>query len=96
MIPGGTDMYITGSGGVKHILDTGLTPSIWGLSIIKPIPKKSMIDPHLPLEYRGFSLLSSTYTFYTSILNSRLTDTAERNNIFHYEQNNFLEKSFMC
>ncbi len=73
----------------NKILDTGLSPSIWGLSIIKPIPKDSMIDPRLPLQYRGISLLSTIYKFYTSILNSRLTDTAERNNILHDEQNGF-------
>ncbi len=72
----------------NKILDTGLTPSIWGLYIIKPIPKNSMIDPRL-LQYRGISLLSTIYQFYISILNSRLTDTAERNNIFNDEQNIF-------
>ncbi len=36
-----------------------------------------MIDPRLPLQYRGIGLLSIIYKYYTSILNSRLTDTAE-------------------
>ncbi len=49
-----------------------------------------MIDLRLPLQYRGISLLSTIYQFYTSILNnSRLTDTVERNNIFHDQQNVF-------
>ncbi len=55
----------------------------------------SMIDPHLPLQYRGISLLSTINKFYTYILNSRLTDTAERNKIFHDEQNGF-QKNHSC
>ncbi len=79
----------------NKIFDRGITPSICGLSIIKPIPKNSMIDPRLLLHYRGICLLSTIYKFYTSFLNSRLTYTAERNNIFHNEQNGF-RKNHSC
>ncbi len=54
-----------------------------------------MIDPRLPLQYRGIRLLTTIYKFYTSILNSRLTDPAEKNNIFHDEQNGF-QKNRTC
>ena len=76
----------------NKILDTSITPSIWNLAIIKPIPKNSMIDPRLPLQYRGISLLSTVYKFYTSVLNTRLTNTAENENLFCDEQNGFRKK----
>ncbi len=52
--------------------DNGISPSTWSKSIISPIPKSSMTDPYLPLQYRGISLLSCVYKLYASVLNSRL------------------------
>ena len=58
------------------------------LVIIKPIPKGSSIDPKLPMQYRGISLLSTVYKLYTAVLNDRLLKFSERN-IYCDEQNGF-------
>ena len=63
---------------------TNMVPSTWRKALIKPIPKSSLLDPHIPLNYRGISLLSTVYKLYTSILNNRLLTYAE-NNIYHDE-----------
>jgi hypothetical protein len=76
----------------NKIYETGITPSVWNLAIIKPIPKSGMLDAHLPLQYRGISLLSTVYKLYSSILNNRIISTAEENNIFVDEQNGFRPK----
>ena len=68
---------------------SGLTPSIWNLAIIKPIPKNSLADPRLPLEYRGISLLSTIYKLFTSVLNNRIVNLAEEHDIYVNEQNGF-------
>jgi hypothetical protein len=52
--------------------DSGKLPSEWLKSNILPIPKSSAVDPRIPLNYRGISLLSSIYKIYSSILNVRL------------------------
>ncbi len=52
--------------------DNGISPSLWSKSIISPIPKSSISDPYLPLQYRGISLLSCVYKLYASVLNNRL------------------------
>ncbi len=66
-----------------------LTPTVWNLAIIKPIPKNSSADPRLPLEYRGISLLSTVYKLFTSVLNNRIVRLAERHHIYADEQNGF-------
>ena len=71
------------------IFNTGVTPTIWKTAILKPLPKSSLVDPRLPLQYRGISLLSTVYKIYSSILNKRITKYAEENNIFADEQNGF-------
>ena len=73
----------------SKIFETGVTPSIWKISIIKPIPKNSPIDPRLPLQYRGISLLSTVYKIFSSILNVRITKCAEEQGLFADEQNGF-------
>ena len=35
-----------------------MVPEVWKKSIIIPVPKSSQKDPHMPLNYRGISLLS--------------------------------------
>ena len=67
----------------------GFTPSMWKLAVIKPIPKNSLSDPRLPLQYRGISLLSTIYKMYSTILNWRLIKVAENNKLFCEEQNGF-------
>ena len=75
----------------NKIFQCNLVPSIWKKAIIKPIPKNALIDPHIPMNYRGISLLSTVYKLYTSILNSRLLKYAE-DHIYHDEQNGFRPK----
>ena len=86
--------------GLRHLLldfmnmcfTRNLIPSIWRDSIISPIPKSSTKDPCVPLNYRGISLLSCLYKMYTSLLNSRLTDYIESNDLLVDEQNGFRSK----
>ncbi len=67
-------------------------PSLWMKAIIKPLPKSSMSDPRLPLQYRGISLLSTVGKLYSSVLNHRLSAHAEVNDLFVEEQNGFRRK----
>ena len=64
-------------------------PSQWKLAVIKPIPKNSLTDARLPLQYRGISLLFSIYKMFSTILNSRLTKIAENEKLYCEEQNGF-------
>jgi hypothetical protein len=73
----------------NKMLQNCITPTLWRVAVIKPIPKSSLSDPRLPLQYRGISLLSTTYKMYSSILNWRLTKLAEENNLYCEEQNGF-------
>ena len=67
----------------------GMTPTIWLKTIIVPIPKSATKDPHVPLNYRGISLLSCVLKAYSGILNKRVTDYCELMEIFSDEQNGF-------
>ena len=73
----------------RRIYDLGFIPSIWRISILNPIPKNSMIDPRLPLQYRGISLLSTVYKLFSSIINEKITKTAENNDLYADEPNGF-------
>ena len=66
-----------------------MTPTIWLKTIIVPIPKSATKDPHVPLNYRGISLLSCVLKAYSGILNKRVTDYCELMEIFSDEQNGF-------
>ena len=66
-----------------------LTPSVWNLSIIKPLPKNASADLRIPLEYRGISLLSTVYTLFTSVLNNRIVNVSETHGLYADEQNGF-------
>ena len=46
-------------------------------------------DPRFPLNYRGTRLLSTVYKMFSSILNNRLCEFMEVNNILVDEQNGF-------
>ena len=59
----------------------GKVPSMWGTAIIKPIPKSALSDPRVPLNYRGISLLSNVSKLYSGILNNRLSDYLDSENI---------------
>ena len=56
------------------IFVTGIIPTLWTFAIIKPIPKNSQLDPRLPSNYRGISLLSTVYKCFASVINERLVD----------------------
>jgi hypothetical protein len=73
----------------NKMYNSNLVPSVWKMSLVKPIPKNSMTDPHIPLQYRGISLLSTVYKLFTSVLNSRIQSVAERHNLLADEQNGF-------
>ena len=66
-----------------------VAPTIWSKTIINPIPKSSTLDPRDPLSYRGISLASAVYKVYCRIINTRLNDWVERNNVIVDEQNGF-------
>ena len=57
--------------------ESGFVPSVWSKSIINPISKSSQSDPRDPLSYRGITLASSMYKFYSAALNNRLSKWAE-------------------
>ena len=58
----------------------------------KPIPKSSSADPRDPLSYRGIALASAIYKIYCSVINERLFNWAESNNLIADEQNGFRKK----
>ncbi len=69
--------------------DSGKVPLLWTQCVINPIPKNRTNDPRVPLNYRGISLLSCIYKVYSSILNERLVNHLDNNQILHDEQNGF-------
>ena len=66
-----------------------MIPSMWQKAIIVPIPKSSLKDPHVPLNYRGISLLSCIYKIYTNLINNRLVKYCENSCSIVDEQNGF-------
>ena len=73
----------------NKIYDYNLVPKIWNISIVKPIPKSSLTDPYVPLQYRGISLLSTVYKLFSSLINSRIQNLAEQNRLIDDAQNGF-------
>ena len=73
----------------KAIFESSVVPSIWLCAIIKPIPKGCDKDPHVPMNYRGISLLSCISKVYTALLNERLVNFCNANDILVDEQNGF-------
>ena len=67
---------------------SGLSPTEWDSSHIKPIPKKDK-DARYPLQNRCITLMCSIAKLYSSILNRRLQNYLEKNNILAEEQNGF-------
>ena len=64
-------------------------PSPWAKSITKPIPKNAQNDPRIPSNYRGISLIPTMCKLYTNILNKRLVEYMDINNVIQDEQNGF-------
>ena len=75
--------------GINICFKYSLMPTVWTRSIIKPIPKSSTRDPHVPLNYRGISLLSCISKILSGILNNRLCEYYNTHNIIVDEQNGF-------
>ena len=70
------------------ILETGLIPEPWLEGIIRPIYKRSG-DSTLPENYRPISILSCFGKLFTAILNHRLTEFLNYNNILEENQAGF-------
>ena len=64
-------------------------PSLWAKSIIKPIPKNAQNDPRVPSNYRGISLIPTMCKLYTNILNKRIVEYMDTNNVLEDVQNGF-------
>ena len=72
----------------KICFNCGRIPSAWQKAIILcPIPKSAAKDPHIPLNYRGISLLSCIAKAYSSLLNRRIVIFCELTYAFSDEQN---------
>ena len=69
------------------ISSSSLYPKPWSDSIISPIPKKG--DQYNVDNYRGIALSSNLSKLYCKILNDRLTDFLEKNNIINENQIGF-------
>ncbi len=72
--------------------DSGNVPGEWNKAIINPIPKDLSKDNRVPHNYRGISLLCCISKMYSKILNKRMLNYAEDNNILVDEQNGFRKK----
>ena len=73
----------------QNCFQYGILPSTWSKSIIKPIPKSAFLDPRVPLNYRGISLISTVYKLYSGVLNDRLSNYLETYGVLVDEQNGF-------
>ena len=67
---------------------SGLSPTEWDDSQIKPIPKKDK-DQRDPLQNRCITIMCCVNKLYSSILNRRLQNFLEKNKILAEEQNGF-------
>ena len=73
---------------VQLCFTSGLNPSDWDASHIKPIPKKEK-DHRDPLQNCCITLMCCVSKLYSSILNRRQQTFLEKNNILVEEQNGF-------
>ncbi len=71
------------------VFSTGVTPSSWRKCVLNPIPKNATSDPREPTNYRGIALASSVYKLYCGVLNFRLSEWAEHNDLLSDTQNGF-------
>ena len=72
----------------RKIFELGLVPEIWKKAIIHLIPKESgkLIDP---LKYLGLALQCCMYKVFSSILNERIVQFLNDNELLNDEQNGF-------
>ena len=76
----------------EKIFRTCLAPTLWLRSLIKPIPKGSHLDQRLPINFRSISLISTVGKLFTGIINNRISNFLEENNLLVDEQNGFRAK----
>jgi hypothetical protein len=69
--------------------DRGILPNKWRLATVYPIPKNLTDDRRNPMTYRGISLLSTISKTYTGLLNERIQNYLETEQILVDEQNGF-------
>ena len=72
---------------IRYCFDDGRVPNDWTKGIINPIFKGG--EPSDPLNYRPITLLFVPCKIYTDILNRRLKQWLENNNILYDGQNGF-------
>jgi hypothetical protein len=73
----------------SHCFANAVIPSQWEKGIIHPIFKSGSTDARDPLQYRGITLMCSSYKIYCDILNKRLSIWLENRNSIVDEQNGF-------
>ena len=73
----------------SRIFESGKISLLWKRCNITPVPKSAMKDPHVPINYRGISLLSCVGKMYSSLLSDRILSYCELCNILVDEQNGF-------
>jgi len=76
---------------ITQCFNSGEVPDVWLHSIINPILKPDS-DPHDPKTYRGISLISIPCKVYCDVINARLSEWCEKNDILAEEQNGFRKK----
>ena len=69
------------------IFDTAIIPDSWSVGVIKTIYKKG--DPTLPQNYRPITILSCLGKLFTSVINNRLNEYAEKFNVIESCQAGF-------
>ena len=72
--------------------DTGILPSVRKKAMITPIPKGSTKDKRIQLNYRGISLLSVVSKLYSAVINNRVFNYLEDENLLVEERNGFCRK----
>ena len=81
----------------KHfncVLDTGFIPEAWVKGVIIPVYKNKG-DPAQTQNYRPITILSCLGKLFTSVLNKRLTNYIETNNLLNQNQAGF-RSGFSC
>ena len=68
---------------------TGLSPSDWLKSDLKPLFKGGNKDPRTPLDHRPICIMSCIAKVYSHVLNTRLQRHLETNNLLSDTQNGF-------
>ncbi len=66
-----------------------ILPTVWLKAIITQIAKSSSKDSHVPLNYKGISLLSCVGKVFSGIINVRVVNYCKENGIYEDEQNGF-------